>query len=61
MRIEFDWDGSEEFDKLQLRMRCDDGFIAYLNGARACSSTNVINEVPGTATAGNHEAGETYD
>ena len=61
VRIEFDWDGSEEFDKLQLQMRSDDGFIAYLNGARACNSNNVTNEVPGTATAGNHEASETYD
>jgi len=61
VRVEFEWAGKVHFDKLQLKMRCDDGFVAYLNGARACKSDNVTNEVPGTATAGNHEAGETYD
>ena len=61
VRIDFDWDGSKEFDKLELQMRYDDGFIAYLNGARVCTSGNVTNEIPGTATAGSHEASSTYE
>ncbi|MBN2271198.1 MAG: lamin tail domain-containing protein [Sedimentisphaerales bacterium] len=61
VRIAFDWDGSDEFDKLELQMRYDDGFIAYLNGTRVCTSGNVTNEIPGTATAGNHEAVSAYE
>ncbi|HLB74931.1 MAG TPA: lamin tail domain-containing protein, partial [Sedimentisphaerales bacterium] len=61
VRIEFGWDGSEEFDKLELQMRYDDGFVAYLNGARVCTSGNLTNETPGTATAGSHEASSTFE
>ncbi|MBN2137981.1 MAG: lamin tail domain-containing protein, partial [Sedimentisphaerales bacterium] len=60
-RIEFNWDGSEEFDKLELQMRYDDGFIAYINGERVYKSVNVTNEIPGTATAQGHEAVEAYE
>ena len=61
VRIEFNWDGSEEFDKLELQMRYDDGFVAYLNGERALRSENVTNEIPGTASATNHEAAAAFE
>lgn len=60
-RIEFNYDGSQPLDKLVLQMKYDDGFVAYLNGTRVYTSSNVSNDVPGTAAAGNREAGASYD
>jgi len=34
MRIEFEAGDVSQFDELTLRMKCDDGFVAYLNGTR---------------------------
>ncbi|HEX41050.1 MAG TPA: lamin tail domain-containing protein, partial [Phycisphaerales bacterium] len=61
LRMGFGLDGGEDFDRLVLQMKYDDGFIAYLNGVRVCTSGNVTNETPGTATAGNHEAGAAFE
>ena len=60
-RIEFNLGQSPEFDKLELYMRYDDGFVAYLNGPEVCRSTNVTNDTPGSADAGGHEAGSSFD
>ncbi|MDP2898103.1 MAG: lamin tail domain-containing protein, partial [bacterium] len=41
IRIEFEvWDPSV-FDRLTLRVKYDDGFAAYLNGAKAASTSNI--------------------
>jgi len=34
MRIEFEAGDVSQFDELTLRMKCDDAFVAYLNGAK---------------------------
>jgi len=60
-RTEFNYDGGQDFDKLELQMRYDDGFIAYLNGTEVYRSSNVYNDTPGFASAGNHEAGSEYE
>ena len=61
VRIEFDFDSSEDFDKLELQMKYDDGFVAYLNGTRVFTSNNVTNDTPGSATAEGHEAGSSFE
>ncbi len=58
-RIEFDYDSSLGVETLQLSMKYDDGFVAYLNGTEICRSSTVTNDVPGSAAAGNHEASAT--
>jgi hypothetical protein len=59
-RMEFDYDG-REFEELLLYMKYDDGFVAYLNGPNEIArSSNVTNDTPGSAEAGNHEAGSSY-
>ena len=60
-RTEFGYDGGQDFDRLELQMRYDDGFIAYLNGTEVYRSSNVYNDTPGSASAGNHEAGSEYE
>ena len=55
-RIEFDHDISLNIENLNLYMKYDDGFVAYLNGTEICRSSTVTNDVPGTAAATNHEA-----
>ena len=60
-RIEFENDGVETPELLELQMRYDDGFIAYLNGVEICRSNNITNETPGSAEAGSHEAGSVYE
>ncbi|MCD6395217.1 MAG: lamin tail domain-containing protein, partial [Planctomycetes bacterium] len=61
-RIEFENDGIETPQELDLYMKYDDGFIAYLNGydVELARSNNIINATPGTATASNHDAIDTY-
>jgi len=59
-RIEFAYDGSM-IDELNLLMKYDDGFVAYINGTEVCRSPNVINDIPGQADAGGHESGSTFD
>ena len=41
VRSAFSYDDSESFDQLLLRVRYDDGFVAYLNGTEIARSTNV--------------------
>jgi hypothetical protein len=60
-RIEFNYDGSKNFEKLELQMRYDDGFIAYLNGTEVCRSNNITNSTPGSAAANSHEAASEYE
>ena len=60
-RIEFDYDGRQDFDRLELQMRYDDGFVAYLNGTEVYRSGNVYNDTPGSASADNHESGSEYE
>ncbi|MBL7153760.1 MAG: lamin tail domain-containing protein [Phycisphaerae bacterium] len=61
VRIEFDFDSGEDFDKLVLQMKYDDGFVAYLNGTRVFTSSNVTNDTPGSATAEGNEAGSSFE
>ncbi len=37
IRIPFEYDGADTFDSLQLRVKYDDGFVAYLNGVEVAS------------------------
>ncbi len=46
LRVSLTHDNSVTFDQLQLRMRYDDGFIAYLNGTEVFRSSNVISASP---------------
>ena len=59
-RVEFTYDGST-VDQLYLHMKYDDGFVAYINGTEVCRSSNVTNDVPGSAAAGSHEAGTSLE
>ncbi|MBN1844442.1 MAG: lamin tail domain-containing protein [Sedimentisphaerales bacterium] len=62
-RIEFENDGAQTPELLELHMRYDDGFIAYLNGGEVelADSGNIVDAVPGTAAAyPAHEAGQAY-
>ena len=43
LRYSFDVDQSSVIDKLMLRMKFDDGFIAYLNGNRVTSANAPLN------------------
>ncbi|MHC4742163.1 MAG: FN3 associated domain-containing protein, partial [Planctomycetota bacterium] len=61
IRINFNWDGSEDFDKLELQMIYDDAFIAYLNGEEVYRTTNITSDVPGSASANWLEASGTFD
>ncbi|MBN1844101.1 MAG: CotH kinase family protein, partial [Sedimentisphaerales bacterium] len=62
-RIEFENDGEQTPEELELQMRYDDGFIAYLNGGAVelVRSSNITNDTPGSASAGNHEASSAYE
>lgn len=60
-RIEFDYDGSAVFEKLLLRMRYDDGFIAWLNGSQVYRTSNITDDTPPDATASNHEASAAFE
>ena len=60
-RIEFDYDDSQILDELQLLMRFDDAFVAYLNGTELGRSNNITNDIPNFTQVGNHEASQTYE
>lgn len=59
-RVEFTHDDSL-INTLSLQMKYDDGFVAYINGTEICRSSNLINDIPGQAVAGSHEAGTSYE
>ncbi|NLH17394.1 MAG: hypothetical protein GX455_12525, partial [Phycisphaerae bacterium] len=59
-RMEFNYD-DQEYDRLKLDMRYDDGFVAYLNGDEIVRSSNVNNDIPGSAFAFGHDAQSTYE
>jgi hypothetical protein len=61
LRLTFTYDGVNPIDALFLEMKYDDGFIAYLNGVEVCRSNNIVNDIPGSAQASNHEAGAAYE
>jgi hypothetical protein len=44
LRIPFRWDGPAAFDRLRLRLRYNDGFVAYLNGQEIARAG--VNGVP---------------
>ena len=59
-------DGQTEFDTLKLRLRYDDGFVAYLNGVKVASSNtpgNVDWDASATTSRRNSQATEvtTFD
>jgi hypothetical protein len=61
MRVEFDAESSTEFDRMELGVRYDDGFIAYLNGveiarANARGSANSIAAWNATASSSHSDA-----
>ena len=60
-RMEFYCDSVEPIEELLLDMKYDDGFIAYINGTEVYRTTNITSDVPGDASARNHEAGYSYE
>ncbi len=58
MRIDFDLTDPTRFDGLTLKMRYDDGFIAYLNGTEIARANSRGN--PGTRQAWNASAASTH-
>ncbi len=60
-RMEFSCESVAQVQGLVLEMKYDDGFIAYLNGVEVCRTTNITSDVPGSASARNHEAGYYYE
>jgi hypothetical protein len=63
VRQTFLFDNSTAFDRLQLQIRYDDGFVAYLNGTEIARSTNVdVIDPPASAKASiSHESGEAFE
>jgi hypothetical protein len=67
VRQEFELSGDEDFDRLLLRMKFDDGFIAYLDGVEVARSGNTPRGAPPyDEVAGNRDDAvalkfETYD
>ncbi len=59
-RIEFQYTECD-LESLALNMKYDDGFIAYLNGVEVCRSGNIVSDIPGQASAYNHEATAYYE
>ena len=58
MRIDFDVNDPTAFDGMTLKMRYDDGFIAYLNGTEIARANSRGNE--GTLQAWNASAASTH-
>ena len=56
--LDFECTDLEQVEGLTLYMKYDDGFIAYINGVEVCRSDNITSDVPGSASAKNHEADE---
>ncbi|MCA9212254.1 MAG: CotH kinase family protein, partial [Planctomycetales bacterium] len=61
-RITFTHDDTTTFDRLQLRIRYDDAFVAYLNGVEVARTSNVRTQAPPQAArARNHAATEEFE
>lgn len=56
IRIEFNVSDPAAFDLLELRMKFDDGFVAYLNGAVLTSQYSPASPVWNSAATASHEA-----
>jgi hypothetical protein len=56
VRIEFNLSDPAAFDRLQLRMKFDDGFAAYLNGALLASANSPAQLQWNSAATASHEA-----
>ena len=56
IRIEFDLSDPAAFDLLQLRLKFDDGFVAYLNGALLTSANSPAAPLWNSASTLSHEA-----
>ena len=57
MRIPFNVSGPVDFSGLQLLMKYDDGFVAYLNGTRVASDNAPSNPVWNSDATNNHDDG----
>jgi hypothetical protein len=56
IRVEFNVTDPAVFDVLQLRMKYDDGFVAYLNGALLTTEYSPVVPVWNSAATASHEA-----
>lgn len=56
LRIEFNVENPAVFDRLELRMKFDDGFVAYLNGAVLVASNSPATPTWSSASTLGHEA-----
>jgi hypothetical protein len=62
IRLEFDVANPAIFDRLELRIKYDDGFVAFLNGAVLVSANAPASPQWNSAATGSHEASATvYD
>jgi len=59
IRIEFDVADPAAFDRLELRMKFDDGFVAFLNGAVLASANAPVSPQWNSAATAQHEASAT--
>ncbi|MEX0641701.1 MAG: lamin tail domain-containing protein, partial [Pirellulales bacterium] len=57
MRTEFTLTGSEDFDRLLLRMKYEDGFVAYLNGQKVADGNAPVSLSFQSVAAGNRDEG----
>ena len=56
IRIEFDVANSAAFDRLELRMKFDDGFVAFLNGMVLASANSPTSPQWNSAAKAQHQA-----
>jgi hypothetical protein len=56
IRIEFDVANPAAFDRLELRMKFDDGFVAFLNGTVLASANSPSSPQWNSSATGQHEA-----
>ena len=65
IRIEFNITNLAAFDRLELRMKYDDGFVAFLNGTLLASANSPASPQWNSSATGSHEANaaafDTYD
>jgi hypothetical protein len=59
IRIEFDVANPAAFERLELRMKFDDGFVAFLNGAVLASANAPVSLQWNSAATAQHEASAT--
>jgi hypothetical protein len=59
IRTEFEVANPAAFERLELRMKFDDGFVAFLNGAVVASSNSPATPQWNSAATGSHEANAT--